>query len=244
MKEKAKKGFWRRRWWVIPVALILIVLIVFLIYTAVYYRADVTAQAAMRSDGTVKISRTDYGWHFDGPSEGRALIFYPGAKVEATAYAPLLHMLAAAGTDVCLVEMPLRLAFFDSDAATEVMKAHTYSEYYIGGHSLGGAMAAKYAASHGKQLSGVVLLGAYATEKLPSSMTEILIVGSEDKVVNAKKIRAGRAYAPEKYYELTLPGGNHAQFGSYGKQSGDGKASISPYDQWSLTVTMIMEHLG
>ena len=80
------------------------------IYLSNYYHADETALEALHSDGNVRISETDYGWLFDGPSDTDALIFYPGAKVEESSYAPLARKLAEKGMDVCLVKMPARMA--------------------------------------------------------------------------------------------------------------------------------------
>ena len=77
-----------------------ILVICFLLYAEQYYHADQSALSALESDDTVSVSKTDYGWLFDGPSENDALIFYPGAKVEETAYAPLLHLLAKEGMAV------------------------------------------------------------------------------------------------------------------------------------------------
>ena len=58
------------------------------VYVEQYYRADVAAEEALVSDGNVSVERTGYGWYFDGPGEESALVFYPGGKVEETAYAP------------------------------------------------------------------------------------------------------------------------------------------------------------
>ena len=108
----------RKRWKLLLPALLLLLLATgFLIYASVYYHADETALAALESEGAVRVSRTDYGWFFDGPSERDALIFYPGAKVEAAAYAPLLRELAGSGMDVLLAEMPLRFAVFGMNKA-------------------------------------------------------------------------------------------------------------------------------
>lgn len=96
-----------------------------------------SAYAALKSDDTVTVTQTAYGWFFDGPSETDALIFYPGGKVEETAYAPLLHALAERGMDCCLVSMPFRLAVFGVNKADQVMAQYDYAHWYIGGHSLG-----------------------------------------------------------------------------------------------------------
>ena len=87
------------------------------LYLSDYYRAEPEALRALESDALVQVSETDYGWYFDGPASDRALVFYPGGKVEETAYAPFLRLLAEEGLDVCLVRMPARLAFLGMDRA-------------------------------------------------------------------------------------------------------------------------------
>ena len=206
---------------------------------ACYYDADAKAEEALVSDSAVTVTRTDYGWYFDGPAEDRALVFYPGAGVEETAYAPLLHLLAGREMDVCLVKMPLRLAVLGKDRAGEVMGRYDYSRWYAGGHSLGGAMAASFAAEHGEELEGVLLLAAYPTDPLDPDMTEVLIYGSEDKVLNMQRLEESGQYAPEHLREHVIKGGNHAQFGSYGEQKGDGKASLCMEEQIEEAVEVI-----
>ena len=216
----------------------------FFLYASVYYRADETALAALRSDETVRVSRTGYGWLFDGPSETEALIFYPGGKVEETAYAPLLRQIAAEGRDVCLVKMPLRLAVLAPKRAELVLAEHDYESWYIGGHSLGGAMAAVYAAGQPEKLQGLVLLAAYPTRPLDPGLLVISVLGSEDGVIDREKLAAGEQYFPENVIFHVIPGGNHAQFGSYGPQRGDGTALISPREQWAETAALLSESAG
>ena len=216
---------------------------VFLIYVSDYYRADETAAEALKSD-EVSVEKTEYGWFFDGPSEDTALVFYPGGKVEETAYAPLLHGLAAAGMDVCLAKMPFRLAVLDTDAAKDIIEQYGYEKWYIGGHSLGGVMAADFAARHNDLLEGVILLAAYPVKKIPSQLSELLLAGSMDQVINMDKVAEGRQYAPEYYEEYVIEGGNHAQFGFYGRQKGDGIASITPQLQIQETIGYITEFTG
>jgi len=227
--------------WILPLALVLAVGIGFLVYSAFYYHADGTALAALESDGAVRVSRTDYGWFFDGPSEEAALVFYPGAKVEETAYAPLLHGLAAEGMDACLVKMPLRFAFLGIDRADAVMAAHDYARWYVGGHSLGGAMAAEYAARHGDAVEGVILLGAHTRARLDDDLLELVIRGSEDRLASPEDLAKGREAATSRYVEREIPGGNHAQFGNYGVQSGDGTAAIPPGEQQAQAIRAILE---
>lgn len=232
----------KRIWLKTLVGILLLLIAAFFLYVSDYYRADVSAAEALRSDEAVLVSGTDYGWFFDGPGEEAALVFYPGGKVETEAYAPLLHRLAAGGMDVCLADMPFHLAFFGSGKAEAVMAEHDYAHWYIGGHSLGGAIAAVWASENGDRIDGLILLAAYPTKPLDPDLTEILIVGSEDRVVNGEKIREGAQYAPEDLTESVIPGGNHAQFGSYGPQKGDGEAGIGAEEQQEETVRLILAH--
>ena len=212
----------------------------FLLYTGIYYHADASALAALESDETVQVTQTGYGWLFDGPSEKEAFIFYPGAKVEETAYAPLLHRIAEQGMDACLVSMPFRLAVFGVNKAGQVIRQHDYDSWYIGGHSLGGAMAANYAAGNPEKLAGVVLLGAYSTKDLKEDLSVISIYGSEDGVLNRTRMQEYERCLPENCGHYVIAGGNHAQFGSYGKQNGDGEASISAKEQQDRTAELIL----
>lgn len=225
-------------------ALLLVVILAFFVYTAVYYHADETARSALRSDERVAVTQTDYGYLFDGPADDAALIFYPGAKVQAEAYAPLLHRLAAGGLDVCLVRMPLRMAFLGQERADDVMAAHRYAHWYIGGHSLGGAVAALYAADNGEAVEGLLLCAAYPTKPLDDGLIEVSLTGSEDRVVSRERQESGLAFAPANSAVYEIEGGNHAQFGSYGAQKGDGTALIPPERQWDEAAADILAALG
>ena len=236
MEQKAN-----RRKWIALLAVPAILVLSFFLYVENYYHADRSALAALKSDENAAVVKTDYGWLFDGPSETDALIFYPGAKVEETAYAPMLHDLAGKGMDVCLVKMPFRLAIFGINRADDLTGRYDYTNWYIGGHSLGGAMAASYAANHGDKLTGLVLLAAYPTKKLDDGLVVATIYGSCDTVLNSKKLEEGDAYMPEGAVSCVIEGGNHAQFGNYGEQKGDGEAVISAVEQQRQAVEVILQ---
>ncbi len=231
----------KRRFWLIPIVLAVVLVLGFGIYVSIYYHATGEAKQALVSDNAVRVSPTSFGWLFDGPSEEDCLIFYPGAKVEEKAYAPFLRLLAEKGMDVCLVRMPFRLAFFDSNAADRVRQMYAYSRWYIGGHSLGGAMAALYASDRGEGLTGVILLAAYPTRKLDDGLPVVCIYGSEDRVLNLSRLEQGRQYVSAHYTEKVVEGGNHAQIGNYGEQAGDGRALISRLAQQQATADIILQ---
>ncbi len=215
-------------------------------YLTDYYHA-VDVDSALASSDAVEVRSIQQGWLFDGPGDQEALVFYPGAKVEASAYAPLMNELAQRGIDCFLVQMPCNLAFFGINAADAFIQnpAYPYDRWYLAGHSLGGAMAADYAAGHMDRLSGLVLLAAYPTKSLQAADFPVLVVyGSNDEVVNRDRIEQGLDLMPPVYEEIVIEGGNHAQFGSYGEQDGDGEPSISPEEQRSITVDAIVEMAG
>lgn len=228
------------------ILIILLVLLGVLIGFCIWYVNDyyhVTDRGAALADtDTVTVSATDFGYSFDGPGEDNALIFYPGAKVEDLAYADLLKRIAAEGVDCYLVHMPCNLAFLGMNRAGDIIDAYSYDHWYLAGHSLGGAMAASYAANNSDKLDGLIFLAAYSTNDLSDSDLKILsIYGSEDKVVNMEKIEQGRDLMPSDYEEFRIDGGNHAGFGDYGEQSGDGTATTSGDEQKSQAVLKITE---
>ncbi|MBP5749830.1 MAG: alpha/beta hydrolase [Firmicutes bacterium] len=215
----------------------------FFFYTENYYRADRTAVMSLRSDDYASVTSSENGCTFDGPGTEDLLIFYPGGKVQETAYAPLLRSLAEQGLDVFLVRMPFRLAVFGADKAEDVLKETAdYAHVYIGGHSLGGAMAANYAAEHAEELDGLILLASYSAKELPPDLPVLSVYGSEDGVLDADRYEKNRANLQD-LQETVIEGGNHAQFGSYGEQKGDGEASIDPEMQRAETVRAILDWL-
>lgn len=232
----------KRKRWLLIAGLILILLGIGCgVYFGTYYHASAEAAALLQGNETVTVRVMDGGWLLDGPGTDDALIFYPGGKVEATAYLPLLMTLAEDGVDCFLVKMPLNLAIFDSDAAAKVQASHAYDRWYIGGHSLGGACAALYAAKNANTLSGLILLAAYATKSLNEELTVLELHGSEDGVLNREKLEAGKRYLPASAVSEELPGGNHAQFGDYGLQKGDGTATVSRQAQTAWAAEKIEE---
>ena len=201
------------------------------VYFGTYSHAAPEAAVLLQGSDAVQVQAMDGGWLLDGPGTEDALIFYPGGKVEAAAYLPLLTTLAEDGVDCFLVRMPLNLAIFDTNAAAAIQDAWAYEHWYIGGHSLGGACAALYAAENPDRLTGLILLAAYATKPLDEHLAVLELHGSEDGVLNRDKLEEGKRYLPASAVSEELLGGNHAQFGDYGPQKGDGTATVPRAEQ-------------
>lgn len=175
----------------------------------------------------------------DNPTKG--LIFYPGGKVEYTAYIPLMQELAKQDILCILVEMPFNLAVLDINGAKGLKDNYPdINEWYLAGHSLGGSMAASYLEDNIDDYEGLILLGSYSTVDLSNSKLKVLsIYGSEDQVLNHEKYESNKDNLPANYQEKIIEGGCHSYFGMYGKQDGDGKPSISNKEQIKETVEAI-----
>ena len=224
----------RRKKWLVTGGGVLLTLAilagVFFWYVSDYYRADEIALEVMAQDSG--ISQQD-NLTILSPSypTDTAIIFYPGAKVEAEAYLPLLDQIRQTGVTCILVHMPFRMAIFDADAAEDVIAQFPeVQHWYIAGHSMGGAMASKFASDHPDQIDGLILMGAYIYGDYPDEKT-LTIYGSlnqsvEDHIDYTENI-------------VEIEGGNHAQFGNYGPQKGDRTATISAQEQQAQTVTAI-----
>lgn len=212
------------------------------LYLGSYYKADTAAIGAFLPEGTALKELPD-GTIVIGPEQAEnGFIFYPGGKVEHTAYLPLMQQLSEKGVLCILVEMPFRLAVLNSDAAGDYPKEYPeIQNWYIGGHSLGGAMAANYLSENTDDFKGLVLLGAYSTKDLSKTNLKVLSVyGSEDKVLNATKYAKNKKNLPKNFTEIILTGGCHAYFGMYGTQKCDGVPTLSNTDQIIQTAGAIL----
>jgi dienelactone hydrolase len=207
-----------------------------------------TALAALQSDQLVTV-RSE-GWlefRPAGQTPSSGLIFYPGGRVDPRSYAPAARELAAQGYLVAVPAMPLNLAIFDPNRADKIIAAHPeIARWTVGGHSLGGAMAAQYAHNRPGTVDGLVLWAAYATAGSslagqPLAVTSIYAI--DDGLLDQATIDQNRANLPATARYVAIAGGNHGQFGWYGEQSGDRPASISREEQQRQAVAATLELL-
>ncbi len=106
--------------------------------------------------------------------------------------------------------MPFNLAFFGINKANKIIKKLYYSHIYIGGHSLGGAMASSFAYKNGNKLDGVILLGSYATKIMPNNLKSLSLIESNDKIVKKDKFEKNKeCFNKNLYIEMIIEGGNH-----------------------------------
>lgn len=226
---------------------IIIVLILSLVggtvyYINDYYHAEETAVSLITTPKeNVVVTEENGVFTFKPQNATKGIIFYPGGKVEAKAYAPLMHSLAEEGILSVLVTMPGNLAVLDMNAADGICEQYPEIEsWYMSGHSLGGSMAASYIAENSQEFDGIILLASYSTADLSDSDLEVLsIYGSNDGVLNMEKYSEYKPNLPSDLKEFIIDGGCHAYFGAYGEQEGDGKAKITREEQIEYTVEKI-----
>ncbi len=211
-------------------------------YVNDYYRADLGAISAFSN--SEKIEREildDEAIVFKPENVEAGFVFYPGGKVEYTAYIPLMEELAKNDIMCVLLKMPFNLAVLDVNGAEGIKEMFPKTEnWYIGGHSLGGSMAASFLSENIEEYEGLVLLGSYSTADLSKEKVEVLSVfGSEDKVMNKEKYDENKINLPEDFSEEVIDGGCHAYFGMYGEQDGDGTPTITNQEQIKRTAEEI-----
>ena len=222
---------WIKRISLALLALLIIAIAAFVIWAENPLPAMPEAINAIQSDDEVLVINKK--WMVFSPlslSTKTGVIIYPGGRVDPRAYAPLAKEIARAGYLVVLPPMPLNLAFTDVNVADEIMAANPdIKHWYVGGHSLGGSMAAEYVAANPEKVDGLFLWASYSAEGTDLSaipnLKVLSIYGTEDG--GAAEIRLSQERSPADTVWVEMQGGNHAQFGWYGIQPGDGVATIS-----------------
>ncbi|MCF0135734.1 MAG: hypothetical protein HUJ69_04865 [Lachnospiraceae bacterium] len=207
-----------------------------------HYVTDESVQDYLVSDNTVAVESGIFSILFDGPGEDSVLIFYGTTDVEAAAYAPLLHDLAAGGLDCIVVRMPIRDPRIFNKAAAIKMLEYQYHTWYVGGHGIGAEEAGEYASEHPEDIDGLICLAGFPTEDLSEAPFKgLLIYGSADGVFEPGNYRDK---APFLCAEKVIQGGNYSQFGCFGLYDGDGAASIDEEAQRRETVDCILDQLN
>jgi dienelactone hydrolase len=182
------------------------------------------ALAALEPDSQVDVTHEN-GWYVfrpmaEDPTTG--LIFYPGGKVDARAYAPYARAMAEAGYQVVITPMPLNLAVFNINATNDVIQAFPEVEHWaVGGHSLGGSMAARYVQSNPSQAEGLVFWASYPDIDLSElPIQAVSVYATLDGLAEVETVEDSAARLPADAVFVAIEGGNHGQFGWYGVQSG------------------------
>lgn len=235
--------------WVLGVLALLVIGMLF--WANSVMMGDRPASLEVWDDENITVTSTDHSVVL-APSEnptGVGLIFIPGAKVDPYAYMyKLSGIVEEAGVTVVITKPTLNLAFFDTRPLSEfTADAPDVDEWFVGGHSLGGVRACQLvdatdAAEEG--VVGLVLFGSYCANDLSDSGLKVLsISGSNDGLSTPEKIDSAAHFVPEDAVFVEIDGGNHAGFGDYGVQPGDGVASIDS-EQIRAAITEALVQFG
>ncbi len=243
-----RRSLWR--WLLIAVLALLLVLVAgVLVWANTPLGPSPEAFAALASDDAVQVEQDDWlVFRPVGVTPDTGLILYPGGRVDYRSYAPQARDIAEQGYVVVVPKMPLNFAVTAPGRATDIIAAFPeVSDWAIGGHSLGGAMAAAFAYDHPHAVDGLVLWAAYPASNnslAGSDLRVVSISGTNDGLATPAKIDASAPLLPATTQWLPIQGGNHAQFGAYGPQPGDGEPTISADEQRAQTVTASVELLA
>jgi dienelactone hydrolase len=240
----------RRRYKVLIVVLIVIVAVFvgFVVWAETPPAPMQQAYETLESDEKVTVTKGQ--WLIFEPTTANyttGFIFYPGGRVNPFSYAPYAHAIANEGYFTVVVPMPLNLAVFGVNAANDVIAAYpNITSWAVGGHSLGGSMAAQYSNDNSGKVEGLALWAAYPPSGVNLSTADIAVVtirGTNDGLVSSEQFNDSLSQLPPDTEVVEISGGNHAQFGWYGEQSGDNPATISREQQQQTAVNATVQML-
>lgn len=221
-------------------------------FTGFYIWSQQTYEASEELSAYVDMNevKLENNWLIFEPSERtkRGIILYPGAKVEPETYSYYAQGLADNGYIVIIPKVNLNFAIFDINQADLIMeKFSDIDNWFVGGHSLGGVAAASYAYDHLDTVRGIIFLGSYPSDSNDFSETDLPILSlyaENDGLTTIEKINETKHLLSSETTLYEVIGGNHAQFGMYGTQKGDGVATISAKEQQDQIVQETIQWLN
>ncbi|MDF2771913.1 MAG: alpha/beta hydrolase [Geminicoccaceae bacterium] len=230
---------------------------VFVIWSLIAYRASAEAHAATRADSVVDVRHDDGIWYFaprSAASTRRAgLVFFPGALVDPVAYAPIARAAAAEGFPSFIVELPRRGAFggADSPAMWSRLRRLLHQpgmppRWVAAGHSRGGVVASQLASDPPDGFAGLVLIGTSHPRDVDLSKLTVPVTklaGTHDGLASRAEVEENRGKLPASTRWVWVEGGNHSQFGWYGFQPGDKRATIDASEQRAMMIRAVVEAL-
>ncbi len=228
----------------------------FSLYLANSVRTQGVAPDQLQSDARVQVLASAQALELRPASglQSRGLVFFCGSGVAAEAYVPLLRPITEAGHRVFIVRLPWRFAPLESHRdeaiaqARALMAAHPETSGWVAaGHSLGGAIAARWMQAPQPGVAALVLVGTthpkdHDLSALTLPVTKVY--ADHDDVAPAHRVLGNRALLPASTQWLEIKGGNHSQFAHYGRQLFDGDATITREEQQRQTRGALLQALG
>lgn len=228
-------------------AALALVVVGFVIWASTPAQGDRSATLEVFRNPAVQVSTVDEGIVLapTGEANGTGLVFVPGARVDPYAYMfQLSGVVEQYGVTVVITKPTLNLAFFDARGVDDFTSAApNVDRWFVGGHSLGGVRACLM--TPGADLEGLVLFGSYCANDLSGSGLSVLsIAGENDQLSTIATIDESAALLPDNAAFVVIEGANHASFGDYGPQSGDGERTITTEQMRTELTTLLGALLG
>jgi len=228
----------------------LLIAVVWGIRWAAYARPPLPeAVQALESDNLIQVKIDPWLTFIPAKSvPATALIFYPGGRIAPQGYSSLMRTIAMDGYLVIVPKMPLNMAPFNINIAKEIQAYFPEIDHWvIGGHSVGGTMAAQYTDNHLEEIDGLIFWASYPANNVNLAnhdLPVILIYGSSDPRVNAESVKKRTDLLPQNSQIIRIEGGDHHQFGSYQINPKDHLATTSRVSQHQQIIQATLDLLA
>ena len=203
---------------------------------------------ALKSDALVHVNTEP--WLTFSPAQEPAttgFIFYPGGRISYQGYSDFMKAIASEGYLVVVPKMPLNIAAFSPNLADEITARHPeIKRWVIGGHSVGGTMAAQYAKTHPDITAGLIIWASYPADNADlsgSGLPAAVIYGSLDPAANEKSVSERKRLLPPDTHYVRIEGGDHHQFGSYVIQPDEHFATVDSESQQKQIIEATLDLL-
>lgn len=205
-------------------------------------------QQLLQDDEFIKVKQnSDYFLFTPTRVYIHVLVFYPGALVDPKAYVPLCRNIANNNIQVYLIKMPWRFASRGYNKPKELqLFTGTSKKYILSGHSQGAKMAAQFVYENPGLVDKLILIGSTHPRDISLAEARIPIMkiyGSRDGIADEPSVLDNKTKLPATTTFVRIEGANHAQFGYYGFQLGDQKATISRMQQQAETLENIISFI-
>lgn len=230
--------------------------VLFLIYLPISFQAHGVDSILLKSDEQILVSNLSDRIEFVPQSglKASALLFYPGGMVEPKAYVPMARKISENGHKVVILKLPFRSAASQTQRRELFLKTialvsadNENFAWVLAGHSKGGALAAEFVWNNDGVFDELVLIATthpknYSLADRIINVTKIY--ANNDGIASETKIFENLDKLPKDTSLVKIEGGNHSQFGYYGFQIGDNRATISRDEQNEQLVEALLQVLN
>ena len=239
LKKISKRNWFRIVWFSIVT--------IFFIWQWSSYQAKGVKKELLESDNKIEVIEDNSKISFiHDTSSILEIIFFPGGLVDPKSYIPLSRKIAESGYNIHIIKMPWRMSTKGYNNIKKIFNLkNKQKKFILGGHSQGGKMAAQFTYENPELISGLYLLGTSHPRDIDMSKIQIpsiKIYAENDGLASVDEVIQNKLKLPKETQLSLIKGGNHSQFGYFGKLLFDGKATKSREKQHQETVNILLNH--